>query len=301
VTPRVSAVVPTRNRPDHAAPCAGSILANAGDDFELVVVDQSDDDATERALAVYAGDHRFRYVRSTKRGASAARNTGVEQTTAPIIAFTDDDCRVPTDWLRQICTLFDREPEAALVFGRVSIPVELQGKGFAAEFEPHQRVYFGRLPPAHVSWGLGANMSARRSLFDRLGTFDPYLGPGAPFLAGEECDLLIRALNAGYKVVNAAEIAVLHLGVREGDDAAKLMRGYGKSMGATMAKHVRLGTRHSNTLLLAWFTHFARRGILNAVRGNRPTGLGLVGGMLSGAWLSLRQPIDRARGIYTDR
>src|SRR5437879_1289197 len=58
MTPGISAVVPTRNRPDHAAPCAGSILSNPGDDFELLIVDQSDDDASERALAVYAGDPR---------------------------------------------------------------------------------------------------------------------------------------------------------------------------------------------------------------------------------------------------
>jgi glycosyltransferase involved in cell wall biosynthesis len=301
MTPQISAVVPTRNRPDHAAPCAGSILANAGDDFELLVIDQSDDDATERALAVYAGNRRFRYVRSSSRGASAARNVGVEQSTAPIIAFTDDDCRVSTDWLQQISSVFEQEPEAGLVFGRVSIPDELKGKGFAADFEPHQRAYHHEFPSPHVAWGIGANMSARRSLFERLGTFDPLLGPGSPFRAGEECDLAIRALAAGYKVVNAAEIALLHLGVREGDEASKLMRGYGRAMGATLTKHVRLGTRESKVLLLSWFTHFAGRGLLNAVRGKRPTGLGLVGGMLAGAYLSLSHPIDRARGIYTDR
>jgi GT2 family glycosyltransferase len=144
-------------------------------------------------------------------------------------------------------------------------------------------------------------MSARRSLFERLGTFDPLLGPGSPFRAGEESDLTIRALAAGYKVLNAAEVAVLHLGVREGDEASKLMRGYGRAMGATLTKHVRLGTRESKALLLSWLTHFAGQGLLNAVRGKRPTGLGLVGGMLAGAYASLSQPIDRARGIYTNR
>jgi len=301
MTPRISAVVPTRKRPDHAAPCAGSILGNAADDFELLIVDQSDDDATKRALAVYADDRRFRYIRSSSRGASAARNVGVEQSTAPIIAFTDDDCRVSTDWLQQISSLFEREPKAALVFGKVSIPEELKGRGFAADFEPHQRAYCHELPPVHLAWGLGANMSARRSLFERLGTFDPLLGPGSPFRAGEESDLAIRALAAGYKVVNAAEIAVLHLGVREGDEASKLMRGYGRAMGATLTKHVRLGTRESKGLLLSWFTHFAGKGLLNAALGRRPTGLGLVGGMLAGAYSSLSQPIDRTRGIYTSR
>jgi hypothetical protein len=60
MTPRISAVVPTRDRPDHAVPCAGSILSNVSDDFELLIVDQSEDDATEQALAVYAGDRSVR-------------------------------------------------------------------------------------------------------------------------------------------------------------------------------------------------------------------------------------------------
>jgi hypothetical protein len=38
-------------------------------------------------------------------------------------------------------------------------------------------------------------MSARRSLFERLGPFDPLLGLGSPFRAGEEADLNIRALT----------------------------------------------------------------------------------------------------------
>ena len=299
--PPISVVVPTRNRPDHAAPCVDSVLGNACADFELLVVDQSDSSATEQALSVYARDRRLRYIRSATRGASAARNVGVEQSTAPIIAFTDDDCRVSADWVEQISTLFEREPEAALVFGKVSIPEELKGKGFAADFEPHQRAYHHHLPPAHVAWGLGANMSARRHMLERLGPFDPLLGPGAPFCAGEETDLAIRALVAGYKVVNAAEIAVLHLGVREGDEASKLMRGYGRAMGATLVKHARLGTRDSRALLLSWVTHFAGKGLFNAVRGTRPTGLGLVGGMLAGAYASLYQPIDRTQGIYTNR
>lgn len=50
-----------------------------------------------------------------------------------------------------------------------------------------------------MAWRLGANMSARQSLVERLGAFDPLLGPGSPFRAGEEPDLAIRALAAAYK------------------------------------------------------------------------------------------------------
>src|SRR5438552_1945829 len=48
---RVSVVVPTRNRAAHAAACAATIVRNPHF-AELVFVDQSDDDSTEKALAV---------------------------------------------------------------------------------------------------------------------------------------------------------------------------------------------------------------------------------------------------------
>jgi len=229
--------------------------------------------------------------------ASAARNVGIEQSRAPIIAFTDDDCRVATDWLKQITTLFAREPEAALVFGRVSIPDELKGKGFAADFEPHQRVYYNKLPPVHVSWGIGANMSARRSVFERLGTFDPLLGPGSPFRAGEESDLTIRAIASGYKVINACRdrrSSSWGSGGRRSLEADAWIR---RAMGATLTKHVRLGTRASKLLLWSWLTHFAAKGLLNAVRGKR-SDRSRIGWRHASRRLPVAQAANRSRSRY---
>ena len=268
-------------------------------DLEVFLVDQSDDDSTGRAVAPYCSDPRFHHVRSATRGASNARNVGIGASVAQIIAFTDDDCRVAANWTARIAGLFDQDPRADIVFGRVSVPEELRTKGSAADFEPHQREHHHRFPSADVAWGISANMSVRRSLLETVGTFDPFLGPGSPFFAGEECDLMIRALAAGFKVVNAAEVEVIHLGVREGADASRLFRGYGVAMGATLAKHVRLGTRESVRLLLSWATHFGSRGLRNALCGQRPTGLGLFGGMLAGVCRSVTRPIDRTHGIYT--
>src|SRR5205823_722134 len=111
--PGVSVVVPTRNRPDQIEPCIKSILANPGDDYEVVVSDQSSDDATERAVAPYATNGRLRYVRTTTRGSSSSRNVGIASSRGPILAFTDDDCRVSPDWLAKIGAIFAADPDVA--------------------------------------------------------------------------------------------------------------------------------------------------------------------------------------------
>jgi hypothetical protein len=137
-------------------------------------------------------------------------------------------------------------------------------------------------------------MAVRRSVFHQLGLFDTVLGPGAKYPAGEEYDLTIRVLAAGMKVVNAAEVCVLHLGVREHEAASALVRGYGVAIGAVLAKHVRLGTKGGARLLGNWLAHSGGRAILNAMTGRRPTNLGFVGSLAR----SPRQPIDASRHVY---
>jgi glycosyltransferase involved in cell wall biosynthesis len=273
-------------------------LANPGVQFELVVVDQSDNDATQQELAPFLADPRFRYIRSRTKGVSLSRNTGIESTRAPIVAFTDDDCRVSKDWVNRIAEVFEATPDAAVVFGRVAVPSDVMGSRYAASFEPGAREYQNTFPAADVAWGIGANMAFRRWVFDEVGLFDPLLGPGATFPAAEEYDLAIRALAAGLKVVNAKEVSVLHLGVREREAASALVRGYGMAIGAALAKHVRLGTKDGAHLLASWIGHHGKVAMRNAVLRRRPTNIGFVGSLLWGIVRSSRHPVDAARHIY---
>jgi glycosyltransferase involved in cell wall biosynthesis len=295
---RVSVVVCTRNRPTHIGECVESILANEGNAFELLVVDQSDDDATEQVLAPFMVDSRFRYLRTSTRGLSIARNVGIEMTSAPLVAFTDDDCRVPEDWVSGVERIFDGDEEAGVVFGSVSVPSDLPSGGYVPGFEPSGREYQHGWPSNDSTWGIGANMSFRRSVFDQLGTFDPMLGAGARFAGAEETDLTIRALAAGLKVIHAKEISLLHLGVRVGEDASKLMRTYGLALGAAFTKHVRLGTKDSRHLLWNFLSHHIAQGAQNAITGRRPTGLGFALSLLLGVCRSYKYRVDREHRVY---
>jgi hypothetical protein len=185
------------------------------------------------------------------------------------------------------------------VFGRVTVPSDVDGsRRYAASFEPETREYENAFPGADVPWGIGANMAFRRLVFERVGMFDPLLGAGAKFPAAEEFDLTIRALAAGMKVVNAAEVSVLHLGVRERNVASALVRGYGLAIGATLAKHFRLGTREGGRLLASWVARHGSAAIRNAVLGRRPTNLGFVGGLLLGVVRSYGHSVDVGRSVY---
>jgi glycosyltransferase involved in cell wall biosynthesis len=296
----ISVVLSTRNRPDHALACAQTICENPGF-TELVVVDQSDGDATKRALRELT-DPRIRYQASETRGVTAARNIGIDSSSGDIVAFTDDDCRVNADWVAKIRAVFESDPEAAVVCGRVHVPEELAKLGFAESFEPRVREWQGRYPPFGQDWGITANLSLRRSTVERVGKFDPMLGAGAPLRSGGEPDFLFRVLRAGLKVVNASEVSVEHLGIRKpGPEATKLMRGYGKGTGAALFKHVRLGDLDAAGVYAGFVAANVKRVAQNLVRGQRPLGLGYLVSFLQGAADSYKFRVDPAHRSYQRR
>jgi glycosyltransferase involved in cell wall biosynthesis len=294
----LSVVVPTRNRPDQVVACAAALLRCEGL-REAVFVDQSDDDKTQQAIAA-VGDSRVRCERSALRGATNGRNVGIASTTGSLIAFTDDDCRPAVDWLTRIEHVFREDSAAGVVCGRVWVPAELLKQGFAAGFEPNVREWVGRFPSPNEDWGITANLAARRSVFEQLGTFDPLLGPGAPLRCGEEPDFLFRVLRAGMKVVNAREVEVEHLGVRpHGAASAGVLKDYAAGTAAAFLKHVRLGDLDGASIYLKHLAGCGHLILTNLAHLHRPVGFGYTLAFLSGSVSSLRYRVDKKARVYT--
>jgi glycosyltransferase involved in cell wall biosynthesis len=291
--------VPTRNRPAVIGACVRSILATDGF-VDLTIVDQSDDDATEKVLAAI-DDPRLRYLRSDTRGVTRGRNVGIEASRGDIVAYTDDDCRVRPDWVARIVDVFAADPQVAVVCGRVEVPEEIRHTGYAEGFEPHQRVWRGRYPPLGRDWGITANFSIRRSALATVGMFDPILGAGAPLRSGGEPDFLFRVLRAGYTVINADEVIVDHYGIRKpGEEFRKLIMGYGAGTAAAMVKYVRLGDPAGSWVYLRFLASAVMTVIKNVLTGQRPTGANYLRAFVTGTIDSFRYRIDRRRRVYAD-
>jgi GT2 family glycosyltransferase len=298
--PAVSVVVCTVDRYDHLLGCLRSILDNPGSDFELLVVDQNAPEIHQRAIAAVGPDPRLRWIWSGARGLSRARNRALEDARAPVLAFTDDDCRVPVDWVERIGTAFRADPELSLLFGATLLRPEDWARGWGAEFEPvSARELRHTLPDGRSRWGVGANMAIHRRVFERVGGFDVTLGAGAPLRAGEEIDLTIRAIRAGLKVLQTPDVSVLHLGVREGAEAGRLMRGYGIGLGATFGKHVRLHTPGAKWLLAHWLAIQGGRSVRRALAGDPHPGFGLMVAVALGACKAYTRPLDHGHAVFT--
>ena len=91
MTPLVSVVIPTRNRPDLVVRAVRSVLAQTFASFEVNVVIDGPDPLTERRLATI-NDERLNIITLMKSvGGSEARNIGVRNARGEWIAFLDDD------------------------------------------------------------------------------------------------------------------------------------------------------------------------------------------------------------------
>jgi glycosyltransferase involved in cell wall biosynthesis len=300
-TIRTTVVVPTRDRPPHAAKCVESILACNGP-FELIVVDQSDGSATEEALAPWRGDPRLRYIRTSTRGVCAGRNLGAAHAAGSLIAYTDDDCRIAPDWIERFEAIFSAEPDTAVVCGRVCVPPGTEAVGYAIAFEPQRRVYQGEFPPPGGDWGISANMIVHRDTFRRIGDFDELLGAGAPLGSGGETDLLERALKAGLRVVNASEVEVLHLGVRRyGPEFQALSLRYLMGTGAALCKNARIGGGGTRQLYFRFLGHLLAGNVRSVVTRTKPTGIRSTIAYVRGSLRSFSYGIDRASGQFVPR
>jgi glycosyltransferase involved in cell wall biosynthesis len=86
--PRVSAINCTRDRADDLARCLPTVLANDFPDFEVIVVDQSSTDATQRVVEAPANP-RLRYYRQHVRPTTAARRLCPPSVRSAIAASRD--------------------------------------------------------------------------------------------------------------------------------------------------------------------------------------------------------------------
>lgn len=202
--PRVSVIVPVKNRWAMLQQLLDALEAQTLRAFEVIVVDDgSTDGSADTAKRVIAG-RPVVVLDGGGHGAVAARTLGVSWATAPVLAFTDSDCVPLPGWLEEgVGTI---EHGADLVNGltrpiRLPLPLE-RSMGSSLE---------GLYPTCNVFY--------RRDAFERAGGFDTSIGPQWGFRPdqrsrgdgfGEDTLLAWRVARAGGVVEYVPEAVVEH-------------------------------------------------------------------------------------------
>jgi histidinol-phosphate phosphatase family protein len=173
---------------------------------ELVVVDDRPGGLRLELPSLPVG--RSRVIRTQGRGPAAARNAGWRSTTAPWVAFLDDDVELPDDWARMLARdLAAAAPDVAGNQARLRVPLP--------SHRPPTDWERGTAGLQDAAWAT-ADMAYRRPALEQLQGFDERF----PRAYREDADLALRALRAGWQLTRGERVTVHP--VRPADDLVSL-------------------------------------------------------------------------------
>jgi glycosyltransferase involved in cell wall biosynthesis len=183
--PDVAVIICTRNRAEHLAemlPSLAKLYIHPGLTVDAIIVDNGSTDATQAVIAeVTRSCGWVRSVIEEKPGLSNARNAGIKATTAPIVLFTDDDVRIPTDWLLGMYQIFENL-EVNITQGHIVLSESI----LLPWMEEFHRSALGEFTGDEAKTVIGANFGFRRIAWERVGGFDPRFGSGTAIGFGDD-------------------------------------------------------------------------------------------------------------------
>jgi glycosyltransferase involved in cell wall biosynthesis len=264
----VSVIVPTKDRPLAIADAVRSIFAGTYQHFEIFVIDQSAGNETYEALAPWRADGRLHYLTNRRPGygAASSRNIGIALSNGEVLAIVDDDVEVRPDWMERIVAEYTTDPALDFVSGTLKAPPFDPSQGFTPAFRPDPKV---------TAWNLvwmvsGANISARRRLFDRIGGYDEFCGPGSRLRASDDGDITLRVVRSGAKWKACPEIEVVHThGYRPGPAGDELWLRYSHGNGGLFGRALRRGEIYYGLRFLLHEAIQVARGLVRAVLGRK--------------------------------
>ena len=187
--------------------------------WEVIVVDNNSPDDTRQVVddAARSFPVELRYLFEAEQGRSPALNAGMRAARGSIIVTTDDDVRVPEDWVNRAAEGLERL-QCDYVGGRV-LPIwgaprpawipNHGGKQWAViallDYGPEPVEFGARVP-------LGVNMAFTRAALDRAGLLDPQHRQARrhPAWAGGPRVVHSRAQSRLARVLRAGDVPRAH-------------------------------------------------------------------------------------------
>ncbi len=210
----ISIIIPIFNAEMDLPTLIESLKKQTDSNFEVLFVDDKSKDNSLKLLTkekLKIGKSVRVLQNKINLGPAKTRNFGILKSTGKIIAFTDSDCIINENWVRNIRHFFKND-SSELVMGKVTIPKStligdsISALGFPAGanlgFEKVWKVSKEGFTE-HIS---SCNFAAKNEVFKRIGTFDEDFRVAG----GEDTELSIRAINQKLHIKYCPEISVLH-------------------------------------------------------------------------------------------
>lgn len=256
---RIRVVVPTCRNPQRVVRAVASLLQGPDPELEIVVVENRPVGSTVAAVLeeTFPGESRISCRNEHRPGLSQARNCGAEGVVDGLVGFLDDDIVAHPLWVPSMRAAAAAPADApvGVLAGRI-LPIGLEN---AAQLFFHRFTGFGEndlpttyrladpppgnplYPYAPGMFGSGASLCFPVEAFAAMGGFDERLGTGTPSRGGEDLDIFVRALYAGYAVRYVPQAVIWHDHPDSLDGLPSKVYSYGFGLSAMLTKHAVAG------------------------------------------------------------
>jgi glycosyltransferase involved in cell wall biosynthesis len=196
---KISVVIPTFRRHRQLKKCLQCLADQdlTPSDYEIIVADDENNPLTALIVCIMQKNnprHHFVYTAAGfRRGPAAARNCGWRLASAPIVAFTDDDCLPKETWLRTGLDAFAYGVDA--IWGKVIVPLPKDPTDYQVNITGLAKGGF-----------VTANCFCKKMILARVGGFDERF-----FLPWrEDTDLYFTLLENGSLMRYVDDAAIVH-------------------------------------------------------------------------------------------
>lgn len=234
-----SLIIGTLNRSNCIRYCLESLRNQTYSEFEIIIVDQSEDDLTKKVLEDFR-DLTIVYERVAFKGLSKARNEAIRQAKGDYLCLIDDDAYYCEDYLSNIGKHI-KPNKKTIVSGY------LWNATTKNDFVNYKKLIDGKKLSYRqvIRYCPSPAISFPKEIISVSGNFDEEFGVGAKYGAGEETDFIIRAMSHGYVVRYYSDVKALHphekLATTISSVDIKKKCSYSFGFGAMYEKHFFLG------------------------------------------------------------
>ena len=200
-----SIILATLNRSKEIEACLQSLENQIEKDFEVIIVDQSEDDKTKHISEKFDNIN-IKYYNVPFRGLSKARNYGIKRTKGNYICLIDDDAVYSENYLLEAKNAILKHGEV-VVSGKI-LSLEDRTTPFVKyDSKVHDK-------PLNVNSIMkfcpSAALVIPTNAVSKIGNFDERLGVGNEYASGEETDYLLRIYDCGYKIYFCENMIAYH-------------------------------------------------------------------------------------------
>lgn len=198
----VSVIIPVYNSQNTIKQLLNSLFRqDFNGEYEIIVVDDGSCDSTASILSGY---NNVRVIKQNNAGPAAARNKGAINAKGDIILFTDSDCEVFPDWIKQMVKPFMEHPGVTGVKGAY----RTKQKSLVARFAQleYEDKYDKMKQEKYIDFIDTYSAGFRKEAFMAEGGYDTSF----PVACAEDVDLSYRLDKKGHKMLFIPHALVFH-------------------------------------------------------------------------------------------